>query len=125
MTDPAISLVVAAGLGHDCGGVWCDEERTVGIALSPGGLFVGWLDVGWTATGAPFDELRDVAHLPRSGSTATLRRDVDIALEEARSARGEHLRRCSGCGDRLVPGRMFAADRCQACAATSDGLGRS
>ena len=123
MHDPAVLILESAGLSPGRGGMWCDAGRTLGVALSDAGLFVGWLDVGWTATGEAFDELRDVAHLPGSLAAPLLEQDVRIALEEARAAREEHLRRCLWCGGRYVPGRMYAADRCQGCAPKDDDAG--
>ncbi|WP_210495831.1 hypothetical protein [Patulibacter sp. SYSU D01012] len=123
MHDPIDLILEAAGLRPDCEGLWCDPSRMLGVALSPAGLFVGWLDVGWTATGEPFDEMRDVTHLSPSVALPLLERDLGIALAEATGAREEHLRRCLWCGGRYVPGRMYAMDRCQGCAPGRRGEG--
>lgn len=97
-------------------GLWTDAAHTVGVARSPAGLFVGWLDVGWTSPHVPFSELRDVAHLPESVPVPRLAGDLRIAIEEAARARAEHLRDCHRCDERFVPGQMHGATCCHSCA---------
>lgn len=108
---------ILAGLGFSLtAGLWTDAGHTVGIARSPAGLFVGWLDVGWISCEEPFSELRDVTHLVERVGPGALARDLAIAVEEATRARVEHLRDCERCGERFVPGQMYGAACCHSCA---------
>lgn len=97
-------------------GLWVDAAYTVGVARSPAGLFVGWLDVGWMAADDPFSEMRDIAHLPDRVPTPRLASDLRIAVEEARKARADHLRDCHRCDERFVPGQMYGSTCCHSCA---------
>jgi hypothetical protein len=97
-------------------GLWTDAAHTVGVARSPAGLFIGWLDVGWVAANDPFSELRDVAHVPERVAPARLAEDVRFAIDEARRTRADHLRDCHRCGERFVPGQMYGATCCHSCA---------
>lgn len=97
-------------------GLWIDAAHTIGVARSPAGLFVGWLDVGWVDAEAPFSEVRDVAHLPERVPASRLTHDLRIAVDEARRARAEHLRDCHRCDERFVPGQMYGATCCHSCA---------
>lgn len=99
----------------ECDGLWTDTARTVGVARSPAGLLVGWIDVGWVGD-EPFAELRDVAHLPPRACTTELAADLRIAVAEALSVRAERLRECGRCGERFVPGQMHGGACCQGCA---------
>lgn len=114
-TDEVPRLLAELGLVLE-EGLWTDVGHTVGVARSPAGLFVGWLDVGWVAPDEPFSELRDIAHLPERVAVPDLARDLRVAVDEALQARAEHLRDCRPCGERFVPGQMFGATRCHSCA---------
>lgn len=120
--DAVDRLLRELGL-HDHDGLWTDAARTVGVARSPGGLFIGWLDVGWIAPGDPFAEMRDVAHTVERVPSATLARDLCFALEEARRLRTERLRDCERCQERFLPGQMLGAACCHGCAARSTEVG--
>lgn len=108
---------ILAGLGlFPNDGIWTDAGHTVGVARSPAGLFVGWLDVGWITCDEPFSELRDVAHLIERPESDALAGDLAIAVDEASRCRAEHLRDCERCGERFVPGQMYGAACCHSCA---------
>jgi hypothetical protein len=114
--DGVAQLLEDFGL-RDHDGLWTDAARTIGVARSPAGLFIGWLDVGWITPHDAFSEMRDIAHIVESAPRDVLVRDLAFAIEEARSARAERLRLCQDCDERFLPGQMFAAARCHCCAA--------
>jgi hypothetical protein len=120
--DPVDDLLVDLGL-ELADGLWTDPARRFGIARSPAGMFIGWLDVGWVAADDPFSEMRDVAHLVERVPRDRLARDIGFALEEAAAARTEHLRDCVRCGERFVPGQMHGADCCHSCAVRDGDVG--
>lgn len=105
-------------------GLWTDAGHTVGVARSPAGLFVGWLDVGWLTADEPFTEMRDITHLVERPAAGPLARELGIALEEAARSRAEHLRGCERCDERFVPGQMFGAACCHSCAVRDGDTGR-
>jgi hypothetical protein len=113
--DAVDELLLGIGL-QLAGGLWCDSGHRFGVARSPAGLFIGWLDVGWTTPDNPFSELRDIAHIVERVPLEHLAQDIGFALEEAAAARDEHLRDCIRCGERFVPGQMYGADCCHSCA---------
>lgn len=116
--DPLCSELERLALAES-DGLWLDAGRTVGVARSAAGLFVGWIDVGWVAPDDPFAELRDVAHLPVRPCPAEFADDLRIALDEARASRAERLRDCGRCGERFVPGQMHGTSCCHSCAVRS------
>jgi hypothetical protein len=97
-------------------GLWTDAAHTIGVARSPAGLFVGWLDIGWIRPDDPFSELRDVNHLAGRAEPTQLEHELRIALTEAAEGRAEHLRECTRCRDHFVPGQMYSTDCCHSCA---------
>lgn len=114
-TDGVASILGRFGLAP-VRGLWTDAAQTVGVARSPAGLFVGWLDVGWLAKDEPFTEMRDVTHLVERPSAEPMTDEIGIALAEAARARADHLRTCDRCGERFVPGQMYGAACCHSCA---------
>lgn len=109
---PSIEDALAGHGLAEADGLWTDAARTVGVARSAAGLFVGWIDVGWVTAEQPFAELRDVAHLPIHGGGPELEHDLPIALSEALAIRSERLRRCERCGEQFVPGQMHGSACC-------------
>jgi hypothetical protein len=123
---PADALApILEGLGlSPVSGLWTDAGHTVGVARSPAGLFVGWLDVGWLTAEEPFTEMRDITHLVERPAAGPLARELGIALDEAARSRAEHLRGCERCDERFVPGQMFGAACCHSCAVRDGDTGR-
>lgn len=103
---------------QDVGGLWSDAAHTVGVARSPCGLFIGWLDVGWIAADDTFSEMRDVAHIVERVPRVELARDLAFAIEEARRVRTERLRDCDRCQEQFLPGQMLGGACCRSCAMT-------
>jgi hypothetical protein len=120
--DAVEQLLKEADLRPGEDGLWTDAGHTVGVARSAAGLFVGWLDVGWIGTGHAFSEMRDVSHLAAGVRPEHLSRELAIALDEAGSARADHLRDCGRCRERFVPGQMYGADCCHSCATRDLGV---
>jgi hypothetical protein len=116
LRDDVEHALYDSGLSPSDDGLWTDAGHTIGVARSPAGLFVGWLDIGWIASEDPFCELREVNHLAARAQPDQLARELGIALTEAAAGRAEHLRDCTRCGDQFVPGQMYATDCCHSCA---------
>lgn len=117
LRDPADGVDrLLRGLGLEpTGGLWSDAAYTVGVARSPGGLFIGWLDVGWITAEDSFPEMRDVAHIVERVPLEVLGRHLAFAIDEARRVRADRLRDCDQCGERFLPGQMLGAT-CHCCA---------
>jgi hypothetical protein len=98
------------------GGLCTDPDGEVGFVQTPGGFFVGWVDVAWPGPGTPLPYLRSVVHLPELDASS-----LEPELEKARKKRRRALRRCRHCGEEHVPGRMHSRDVCHGCA--ERGLG--
>ncbi|MEV4422633.1 hypothetical protein AB0L40_22055 [Patulibacter sp. NPDC049589] len=121
-SDAVESLLLRLDL-RVVGGLWSDAGHAIGIARSPAGLFVGWLDVGWIAPDDPFSEMRDVVHLVERVPIEQLSRDLDFAISEVKGLRAEHLRDCERCDERFVPGQMYGARCCHSCAVRDGDVG--
>lgn len=120
--DDISRLLRELGL-HEHDGLWADAAHTVGVARSPGGLFVGWLDVGWIAPGDTFAEMRDVAHIVERVPAPILARDLSFAIDEAGRLRTERLRDCGRCRERFLPGQLLGTACCDDCAIRASEVG--
>ncbi len=112
-----------SGFVQSPSGLWEDRERQVGVAVSPAGLFVGWLDVAWPTVSEPVVLLKDVVHLPVSAQDQELPpENLNETVASARRLWDSAVRKCRYCGELFVPGYMHDHETCMGCAERQHGL---
>lgn len=92
------AAAAATGLVASGDGLWVDPSGLAGVACTPAGAFVGWLDVE-AGPGGLRRRLRAVEHVVDAAGLAA-------ALERARRERRRSLAPCALCEAGALPGHL-------------------